>query len=671
MNSSADTITILGVDAGGTFTDFVCIDSGTENSLRIHKTLSTPQAPEEAILAGIHALGLADKLESGGLYIIHGSTVATNATLEGKVARTVFVTNYGFKDMLRLARQTRPELYALEFEPINPPVPPELCLETGGRLAADGSIVEDLDADEIQRLAQSIVSLNPDSVAINLLFSFLDDRFEKQIEAALRNENADLFISRSSAVLPVYKEYERGIATWLNASLAPIVHGYLNRLSEQLHRCPLQIMQSSGETIAADKAADSAVHLLLSGPAGGLTAIQFLGKQIDVDKIISFDMGGTSTDVALMDGAISTTTEGQIDRYPVGVPMVDMHTIGAGGGSIAFIDSGGMLRVGPQSAGANPGPASYGKGGEFATVTDANLMLGRLMESAELAGGLSLDQDRARAAIEKMSKPLGLSIEETALGIVTIANEHMAKAIRLISVNRGHDPKEFMLASFGGAGGLHVCAIAEAMQMSKAIVPAYGGVLSALGMLVADRGRQYTRTVGVDADAICSAELDKHFMELAAQGSKELQQEGLTPDSLQTIRSADCRYRGQSYTLNVPWENLENCCDAFTALHGKRYGYALNTVIEIVNIRVNVVAPAQEISLPKNTAGEPCNNYETSRVYGSAEPAKVYSRQTMSTDSEIEGPAIIIEYSATTYVAEGWQVRVDQYSNLLLSKISA
>jgi len=330
-----------------------------------------------------------------------------------------------------------------------------------------------------------------------------------------------------------------------------------------------------------------------------------------------------------------------------------------------------MLKVGPQSAGANPGPASYGKGGEFATVTDANLILGRLLENSELAGGLSLNLDRARSAVEKLSKPLGLSIEETAQGIVTIANEHMAKAIRLISVNRGHDPKEFVLASFGGAGGLHVCAIAEAMQMTRAIVPAYGGVLSALGMLVADRGRQYTRTVSVDANATSSAELDHHFLELADLGSQELQQEGMSAASLQTRRSADCRYRGQSYTLNVPWENLESCCKAFTALHKKRYGYDLNTVIEIVNIRVNVVAPAQTISLAKNSSSGSCNNYVTSKVYGSAEPAKVYRRQELQTDSQLEGPAIIIEYSATTYVAGGWCVRIDQYSNLLLSKISA
>ena len=264
--------------------------------------------------------------------------------------------------------------------------------------------------------------------------------------------------------------------------------------------CSLQIMQSSGETIAADKASDLAVNLLLSGPAGGLTAIQFLGRQIGNEKLISFDMGGTSTDVALIDGKINTTIEGQIERYPIGVPMVDMHTIGAGGGSIAFVDSGGMLKVGPHSAGADPGPACYAKGGEFATVTDANLVLGRLLVSSALAGSLTLSLAKSKSAIKALGEVLGMCIEETALGIITIANEHMAKAIRLISVNRGYDPSEFVLASFGGAGGLHVCSIAEAMQMKQAIVPVYAGVLSALGMTVADRGRQFTRTVALYAE---------------------------------------------------------------------------------------------------------------------------------------------------------------------------
>jgi len=664
-------MTILGVDAGGTFTDFVCIDAGPESSFRIYKTLSTPEAPERAILAGIRGLSLTQKLEQCELHIIHGSTVATNAVLEGKVAKTVFISNRGFKDMLRLARQTRPALYALEFEPIRPPVPPELCLETGGRLAADGTIVDELTDEDVSQLLAQIEKLQPQAVAINLLFSFLDDSFERKIEAAIENSELTVSVSRSSAVLPVYKEYERGIATWLNASLAPVVSGYLSRLSGQLGQCSLQVMQSSGETIAADKASDLAVNLLLSGPAGGLTAIHFLGRQIENEKIISFDMGGTSTDVALIDGEINTTTEGQIERYPVGVPMVDMHTIGAGGGSIAFVDSGGMLKVGPQSAGADPGPACYGKGGEVATVTDANLVLGRLLESSALAGSLTLSLAKARSAIEVLSKLLGMSIEETALGIITIANEHMAKAIRLISVNRGYDPKEFVLASFGGAGGLHVCAIAEAMQMQKAIVPAYGGVLSALGMLVADRGRQFTRTVGLDADEAATKTLQEQFLELAELGSRALQEEGLSVADLTVKNSADCRYRGQSYTLNVPWVDLSRTRSAFSALHKQRYGYDLSTGIEIVNIRVNVVAAAALPSLPINSSKEECNNCETIKVYGSAVPAKVFNRENLQTDVEIKGAAIITEYSATTFVAPGWKAQVDQYCNLLLSKTNA
>ena len=324
---------LLGVDAGGTFTDFVYVEPENPESLKIHKTLSTPAAPEQAILEGIRAMGLEALMKSGELHIIHGSTVATNAVLEGNVAKTVFVTNYGFGDMLRLARQTRPKLYALEFAAIPPPVAPELCLETGGRLGADGSVVEPLTESELSDLVEKISGIKPEAVAINLLFSFLDDSFECAIVAALKAAKLPLFVSRSSEVLAEYKEYERGIATWLNASLGPIVSSYLARLQDQIGGCSLQVMQSSGETIAADKASERAVNLLLSGPAGGLAAIRFLGKQQGQDKIISFDMGGTSTDVALVEGEITITNEGHIAQYPVGVAMVDMHTIGAGGGS--------------------------------------------------------------------------------------------------------------------------------------------------------------------------------------------------------------------------------------------------------------------------------------------------------------------------------------------------
>ncbi|PCJ25466.1 MAG: hydantoinase [SAR86 cluster bacterium] len=659
---------LLGIDAGGTFTDFIFVDLRQTISIRVHKTLSTPAAPEQAILQGISAMGLESYMRDGSLQIIHGSTVATNLLLEGKLARTVFVTNYGFADMLLLARQTRPALYALEFPEIEPPVAAQLCLETGGRIAADGSVVEPLSEPEIDNLVEKIKSLKPEAVAINLLFSFLDDGFEREIEAAIHRAGLPVFVSRSSQVLPEYKEYERGIATWLNASLAPAVSGYLQRLQQELGDNSLQLMQSSGETIAAHKAADSAVNLLLSGPAGGLTAIAFLGEQLGISKIISFDMGGTSTDVALLDGQIATTNEATISRYPIAVPMVDMQTIGAGGGSIAFVDSGGMLQLGPLSAGADPGPACYDKGGSEATVTDANLVLGRLQVNHALAGALYLNESAAIACIEKLADKISLSVEETALGIVTIANEHMARAIRLISVNQGNDPQDFVLASFGGAGGLHVCAIADAMQMRSAIVPIHGGVLSALGMVVARRGRQFSKTLGLEFDQINKSELEKEFAELEQHGIHQLSDEGLSPASLSTRRSADMRYKGQSYTLNIEWKSAEKASDAFRQLHKKRYGYAHNTNMELLNIRVNVMAPNRQFSLPTITDSSNCNNIHYSKVYGHDDKAKVMARTEMSVGQRVTGPAIITEYSATTFIEAGWTVELDLLGNLLLEK---
>lgn len=620
-------------------------------------------------MRGIADLGLEQDLQQGNLHIIHGSTVATNAALEGNTARTVFISNYGFGDLLTLARQTRPDLYALENAPVTAPVPPELCLETGGRLTAEAEVLEDLSEEELNVLVKKLAELKPEAVAINLLFSFLDARFEQAIEAAIKSARIPALVSRSSSVLPVYKEYERGIATWLNASLGPVVQGYLSRLQQQLGGCSLQIMQSSGETIAADKAADAAVHLLLSGPAGGLAAIKYLGEQIGTKRLISFDMGGTSTDVALLEDEIGMTTESRIGPYPVSVPSVDMHTIGAGGGSIAFVDSGGLLQVGPRSAGARPGPACYGQGGEQATVTDANLVLGRLLASASLAGGLELDESRARAAVGKLAEKIALSVEETALGIVNIANELMAKAIREISVNRGHDPREFILASFGGAGGLHVCALAEAMDMHHALVPARGGVLSALGMLVAPRGRQFSRTVGLTAATTNDEELLVYLEELEQRGREELRSEGLQDSDLLCEFSADLRYLGQSYTLNIPWQGLRATLENFHHLHEKRYGYALAEPIEVVNLRSHLSSEVSDVSIPEaQAANQSCNKPEVTKVYGHSGEAKHLFRSDLPVGETHSGPVIITEYSATTYVAPGWTVMRDRWGNLILHR---
>ena len=659
----------LGIDAGGTFTDFVALRVGEAVEVEVHKTLSTPDAPEQAILAGIEALGLSGEAERGTLHIIHGSTVATNAALEGKNAPTAYVTNYGFGDTLTLGRQTRPALYALEFPAQSIPVPSAYCLETGGRMSAEGKVLEALTSDELQDLVARIKDLAPEAVAINLLFSFLDDSSEVAIEKAITDTGVPVFVSRSSAVLPVYKEYERGIATWLNASLGPVVSGYLSRLRMSMNRCSLRIMQSNGETLDAEKAADSAVRLLLSGPAGGLIAMKTLGEQADVSKIISFDMGGTSTDVALLDGEIATTSEGHIGPYPVAVPMVDMHTIGAGGGSIAYVDQGGMLQVGPRSAGADPGPACYGLGGRHATVTDANLVLGRLVPGARLAGSLALSVAQARHAVGALAQEIELSVEETAAGIISIANEHMAKAIREISVNRGHDPADFVLASFGGAGGLHVCALAEAMRMHQALVPARGGVLSALGMLMAPRGRQLTRTLGIAMDGIEISALEAAMADLESRANEELSVEGDSLGELVCRRSVDLCYKGQSYTLNVPWQGPVESLAAFRALHERRYGYSLTSSVELVNICVDAREVSEPIQLPSETAMD----VKPARLIGQdlaseADDIPTFPREALAFGQQISGPCVITEYSATVYVSKHWLAEIDALGNLRLSR---
>ncbi len=477
---------VLGVDAGGTFTDFVAYDG---RGFRVHKVLSTPEAPERAILAGIEALGLSE----AGFCIVHGTTVATNAVLEGKGARTCLVTNRGFRDLLTIGRQARRDLYDLCPSPCAPPVPRELCLEAGGRIGADGDVLDPVTEEDLAALAAAVRELGAEAVAIDCLFSYLDPSQERAIEAALP---AGVFVSRSSEVLPERREYERGIATWLNAYTGPKIHGYLERLAGALPATRIAVMQSAGETLSAAAASRRAVHLLLSGPAGGVMGARAVARDAGHERFLTLDMGGTSTDVALVDGEVVLTSEGRLGPYPVAVPMVDIHSIGAGGGSIAYADAGGLLRVGPASAGADPGPACYGRGGGEPTVTDANLVLGRLPADSKLAGSVTLDVAAARAAVGRLAARLGMPvIEDVALGIVAIANEHMANALRVISLHRGLDPRRFPLFCFGGAGGLHVCDLARALGIRETLVPRDAGVLSALGMLAAPSGRQLSRTL--------------------------------------------------------------------------------------------------------------------------------------------------------------------------------
>jgi len=651
----------LGIDAGGTFTDFVLID---QNSWQIHKVLSTPDNPAQAILNGIADLKLTDDIEAGSVCIIHGSTVATNAVLERKGAKTVYVTNKGFKDILTIGRQARKELYNLNPKPPVPPVPANYCLEVDCRRDAQGKMVQSLSQADIKTLLEEVKTLAPESVAINLLFSFLNDDEEKQLEAALEK---DYFVSRSSFVLPKYKEYERGMATWLNASLGPKVSAYIEELSKSLPNCSVSIMQSSGGTIAVDQAAKRAVNLLLSGPAGGLSAIRTLGKQCNNTRLMSFDMGGTSTDVALMDGDFQLTDEGKINDWPVAIPMLEMETIGAGGGSIAWLDEVNMLHVGPQSAGSKPGPACYGLGGEEASVSDANVVLGRLRPEAFLGGAMTLDASAANSAVSRLSKKLDMTTLDLATGVLKLAEQQMVRALHSISIQKGYDPSDFILCCFGGAGGMHVCELAEQMSMAKAIIPANSGVLSAYGMLTAPRQRQLTKTyLALLAEASHNV-LDLHFQEMATKGYAELVKEQVQPDAIKVRHSLDLRYQGQSFTLNIPYSKQSEA--QFIHQHQHQYGHTLDSPVEVVNLCVSVSADAAKLPPTPNLGYAKASPIKEVTLPLEDQPVPVYQREQLGRDALILGPAIIIEKVSTTWLKAGWQLSLDAFGHMHLSQI--
>ena len=485
------------------------------------------------------------------------------------------------------------------------------------------------------------------------------------IEAAMPK---NLFVSRSSAVLNEYREYERGMATWLNAYVGPLMQGYLQRLQQGLGHAKVSVMQSHGGTISAEHAAAQSVQLLLSGPAGGLVGAHYQAARSGIGRLMSFDMGGTSTDVALLDGAIRLSSEGEIAGYPVAVPMVDMHTIGAGGGSIAWIDEGGMLQVGPQSAGASPGPACYGQGGLQPTVTDANVVLGRLPSEAALGGSLSLDLRAAYAAVERIAKPLGFSVEQAAAGIVAIANEHMAKALRVISVQRGHDPADYALMCFGGAGGMHVCALADALGMSSALVPAMGGVLSALGMMVAPLARQTSRTHIAPLLELSADVLDGMLHELERGVVDQLISEGAK--RCRSEQTLDLRYIGQSTTLPVSWKGcMDQLAEDFHKLHAETFGHKLAMPLELVTLRVRSESMGELISLPDVDFSALAEPVAYCQVTGYDSVVHVYERDQLANGQQITGPAIIMERVSTTWLDNGWGAVNDAAGNLRLSRL--
>lgn len=643
----------LGVDSGGTFTDFVCFSG---SGLRYHKVLSTPDDPSRAIEQGIHELGL----EVADLHLVHGSTVATNAILERKGVPTLFVTHRGLEELLLIGRQTRAELYNLCPEPPRPWVQREACIGISGRIDAEGRVREVIDAGDLARLAERAEHCQ--AVAVCTLFSFLNPDHEREIARALPS---DLFVSLSHEVLAEFREYERGAATFLNAYIGPIVQRYLNRLRNSLGTKHLFVMHSAGGVMSAELAGRQAVRLALSGPAGGLVAACAAGRQLNRERLLTFDMGGTSTDVALLQGEAGITTEGVIGGIPLALPMLDIHTIGAGGGSLAWLDEAGLPQVGPESAGASPGPACYGLGGGQPTVTDANLLLGRIPAGVRLAGSMPLEREAASAAFTRYGEALGLSAEQAAEAVIRIAEEHMAGALRLVSVERGHDPAGFSLLCFGGAGGLHACALAEKLGMGSVIVPVASGSFSALGMLAGRQQSELSRSRCLDLAAPATGQhLRGLFAELESEAEEQMQ--GL---QLSFRRRVEMRYAGQGFTLHVKLEDAADTAgllQSFEAAHRQAYGHLLERPVEIVTARLTAFVERPELVLPElpAAAGKPPVS-GISEVYGRG-PVPQLRRADLRPGHHWRGPALVLEDTATLWLPEPWRLSVSASGHLLL-----
>jgi N-methylhydantoinase A len=652
---------IIGVDTGGTFTDFIWKDGDQWGE---HKVLSTPENPAEAVLQGLrHIAG------DRNYDLVHGSTVATNAILEKKGALTALVTNRRFEDVIEIARQNRGALYDFFYRKNPPLVPRELRFGISGRIDQAGDIIEELALEEVETLLEPLAAAQVESIAVCLLFAFNNNSHERAVRDILVRLGVP--VSLSHETLAEFREYERTSTTVINAYVLPKMRRYINFLTDHIGDRRFRIMQSNGGSISAETAMQESVRTILSGPAGGAVGAYEIGKRAGFDKIITFDMGGTSTDVALIDDALPLTMESRIADYPVKVPMIDIHTVGAGGGSIAAIDAGGSLKVGPESAGADPGPICYGRGDKI-TVTDANLFLGRLIPDHFLGGTMTLDADQLRPHIEALAKRLGLGPEELAEGVLAVANTTMERAIKVISVERGFDPREFTLFSFGGAGGLHAAYLARGLNMPRVFIPCNPGILSAFGMLMSDVIKDYSQTVMLaETDATAMA-LAAHFRPLEERGRDDLLEEGVAATRIAVERYLDMRYQGQSYEILVPFG--EDFREAFDRLHEKTYGYCNRQKdVEVVNVRLRAVGrPEKPVFSETPFAGEkpPAEAIVDQRPVlfdGKICPTQVIVRDRLQHGNQLKGPAILIEYSSTIVIPPFAAGRVDAYGNIILT----
>ncbi len=647
----------LGVDVGGTFTDLVALVDG---ALVTAKVPSTPRDQSEGVLASLRAA------DTGTVAAFaHGMTVATNALLERRGARTALVTTAGFRDVLEIGRQDRPHLYDLARD--RPPalIPRALRFGVRERMGPEGELAP-LDEDSVAAAVAALREADVEAVAVCLLFAFLHPAHEQRVGAAIREALPGVHVSLSSEVLPEVREYERFATTAADAYLAPRLSAYLRNLAGKAEEAGVpapRIMQSSGGVVDLEAAAALASGCVLSGPAGGVVGATFAGAASGYADLLTFDMGGTSTDVApVVGGAAQTTTGAVVAGVPIRHPTIDVHTVSAGGGSIAHADEGGALQVGPRSAGAEPGPACYGRGGDEPTVTDANLFLGLLADGAELGGEVVLRRDAAERALAAVGEPLGLDAQATALGVVRVADAEMVRALRVVSVERGLDPREFALAAFGGAGGMHACALAEELGMPIVLVPRASGVLSALGLAISDLRRDFVRPLIGALDALGSDALEAAFGALEEEAAAAL-------EGAEATRRADLRYRRQAFELTVDADDADALAERFHAAHEQRYGYAMrDEPVELVAVRVVAVRAVDrpELREPPAPDVDPVRERRDVCVDGDWTEVAVLDRARMGEGSTVEGPAIVEFAEATCYVRPGWNGRVDGAGTLVL-----
>lgn len=677
----------LSVDVGGTFTDIVLFDDQTR-TIHTTKVPSTTYDQSVGLIEGIKKICAQVGIGYDQItYFIHGTTVATNALLERKGAKTALVTTEGFKDVLEIGKQRRPSLYDFWAKRPKPPIPRHLIFEVPERVLFDGTVEQALDEDTARSVARRIKEEQVESVAVCFLNSYQNGQNELAMKRILQEELPGTVVAISYETLPEIREYERTCTTAVNAYLMPKVQMYINNLvakKDELGVKPeLHVMQSNGGIMSAEVAANRSVHTVFSGPAGGVLGGIYISELIGDKNVITMDMGGTSTDIVLIEkGEIRLTTDGEIGNFPIKVPMIEMHTIGTGGGSLAWIDLGGTLRLGPESCGAIPGPACYDQGGTRPSVTDANLLLGRLDPNAFLGGEKKLHPQNARAAVmQEVGEKIGMSAEESAAGIVHIADANMCGGVKVISTQKGYDLREFSLISFGGAGSLHAAKIARELGMKRVVVPPYPGNFSAIGAEMAEVRYDYVRTVVKNVCSMQCGQYNEVFDQMIQEAIKHLDKEGFSPEQITMTGVADMRYAGQAWELSVPVpvhaddaESLQSMIDDFQALHQRTYGYTMDkNEVVFVNLRLSAIGVIPKLEFKgeenlRDNAQEACKG--TRKVYFDEGllDTSIYQRERLCKGSKIHGPAIIEEYASTILVLPGDSAYVDPYGNVIIER---